>query len=149
MDTNPNLDLQRPPMRPHRFNVLRGTDRGPQLDRCPLTLYSLETWNSTCDSASRQRNGHDIASRCCDLTSSERHPLSSWLLRFPTHIIRCTIIGRDARREQRKSGWHTQGGKVEPQLERENYLNHARKASNWAALGTTLWQGVALENDES
>ena len=41
------------------------------------------------------------------------------------------------------------GGKVEPQLERENYLNHARKASNWPALGTTLWQGVALENDVS
>ena len=43
--------------------------------------------------------------------------------------------------KENQDGTHM-GGKGEPQHERENYLNHASKASNWAALGTTLWQGL-------
>ena len=34
VDTKPDLDLQRQPMTPDRFNVLRETEEGPQLARC-------------------------------------------------------------------------------------------------------------------
>ena len=138
MDTNPNLDLQRPPMRPHRFNVLRGTDRGPQVDRCLLTLYSLETWNSTCDSASRRRNDHQVL-RIDQLGITSAVELSSTVsnTHHQVHDNR-----KRCEKRTKKIRLAPMGGKVEPQLERENYLNHARKASNWAALRTTLGQGV-------
>ena len=55
VDTKLDLDLQRQPMTPDRFNVLRKTEEGPQLARCLCTLNSRETWQSRIDPEVRQR----------------------------------------------------------------------------------------------
>ena len=64
VDTKLDLDLHRQLITPDRFNVLRETEGAPQLARCLWKLNSSETWESKSDGEIRQRNEHEIASRC-------------------------------------------------------------------------------------
>ena len=112
VDTKLDLDLHRQLITPDRLNVLRETEGAPQLARCLWKLSSSETWESKSDREIRQRNEHEIASRCQKSGremarphgTPDRNP-NPWPSRLP-QFRSCRIIRTDGKKRPQTNRKH-------------------------------------------